>query len=300
MEQHIEQFTPRGACPGWDLVADGVRDLVIRAQPSVPYKASELLSVLARIAVHCYMHGITQPNEWLNPARVDWFLDTACAHLAPGTRGTYRSRLKSLRQAIYGPDNGVGKPISFTASDAARPYTPAEQAALWSCAKGQPTDSLRRGLMTILTLGFGCGLDSAEAMKILTGHVRLCGDAGTVVHVPPPRERLVVCRRRWEPALREVVADTRQDYLLRPGAPSRGKNLVTNLLARAHRSPATPAISPARMRSTWITELLSAHVPLTVVVAASGLETLRSLDRLLPYLPSETAERAAEWLRGSP
>lgn len=44
--------------------------LVAKADPLVPYQASELLSVLARLALFC--HGQGQPSRaWLEPATID-------------------------------------------------------------------------------------------------------------------------------------------------------------------------------------------------------------------------------------
>lgn len=293
VEQRIASYMPRDAPPAWSHVGDEVRALVAKADPLVPYDAAELLSVLSRLALFC--HGQGQPSRaWLEPSTIDWFLDVGCRHLSSGTRATYRSRLRRLREAIHG---GEAPPIPLSASTAHQPYTAGEQAALWSFASNQPTDRLRRGARTLLALGLGVGLPSEEIIPLLAGQVRVISNGAVVVEVHGRRPRLVVCRHRWEPVLAELADTAGSEHLFLPGA-VRGKNLITNFLGRAHRSPATPEIKISRLRDTWLVEHLTVGTPLTVIVAAAGLDGLGALDRLLPYLPVSSPEAAERQLRG--
>ncbi|MFD9891551.1 hypothetical protein ACFWY9_19620 [Amycolatopsis sp. NPDC059027] len=294
MQRRIATFVPRDTPPAWDRVCDRVRALVSQAGPGLPYDAAELMSVVARLAMFCDGHGIIDARTWLDASTIDWFLDLGCSGLSSHTRATYRARLRRLSDAVHGVDGAI--PIPLSASDTARPYTSGEQASLWSWARSQPTDGLRTACILLLTLGLGCGLSTEEVIALRAGQVRVVGNGAVVIEILGRRARLVVCCQRWEQALAGQLADVESEFLFRPKT-VRAKNLVSNLLGRAHRSPTTPPVKVARMRDTWLAEHLAAGTPLPVLVAAAGLDGLSSLDRLLPHLPQVGAQRAERHLR---
>jgi hypothetical protein len=82
----------------------------------------------------------------------------------------------------------------------------------------------------------------------------------------------------------------------------RGKNLVSNFLD--HTAPAAdaeasaPRLSMDRARATWIVTLADAGVPVSVLTAAAGIESLHAVTRLLAYLQPVEPATAAGWLRG--
>jgi hypothetical protein len=295
---------PRGAGPAWERVAPLVRRAVREADPLLPYAAGELLGVLAKLAVFADGQGLpAQLEVWLAPELIERFVQVGCPAVSAATRGNYRSRLLRLRKAVIGPPLRSGVPVKFSASDASRPYARAEQAALWGWAAGQPTAALRAGCRLLLTLGLGVGLDSPEVVPLRVHDVRRPGVQGPVtVAVRGPRQRLVVCRRPFERALAkeaEAVEEAgRARYVFRPGHTSRGKNTVTNFLARTVKEPRVPALSMGRARATWLVALVEAGLPLTVIVAAAGMKTLHGLSRVLPYVEPSEASAAAELLRG--
>lgn len=296
MDQRIATYQPRRPSPGWFRVADRVRGLMTEAEPLAAFQVAEMMSVLARLAIFCEGRGITDARAWLRPESIEHFLHAGCPDLSEGTRATYRARLRKLAAAVC-PGESV-KPVALPGSEASRPYTTTQRAALWSWAQGQPTAELRHGLTVLLALGLGAGLASDEIIQLLGGHVRACDNGTVVVHAPGPRRRLVVCRQAWETPLREAAGAVGSGFVFRPGAARRGKNTVTNFLGRTHRGPAVPTLAVARLRTSWLVDLLAANTPLTVVVAAAGLDTLHGLSRLLPFLPTPSADDAATYLRG--
>lgn len=153
-----------------------------------------------------------------------------------------------------------------------------------------------------MALGFGCGLDSAEAAEVRVHDVRLADGRGPVViAVRGRRPRLVVCRRRWEGVLASEARDAEPGaWLFRPSASTRGKNTVTNLLGRCRPSDSGVRLNMARARATWIVELIDAGVALPVLVAAAGVDTLHALSKLLPHVAAAVPDAAAAMLRGEP
>lgn len=274
------------------------------------------MGVLGKLALFADAEGQPlQASLWLSREYIERFIAVGCADLGQATRGNYRSKLLRLREALLGGECRTGAPEKLSGSAASRPYTPAEQAALWSYATGQPTDELRDGLAILLALGLGCGLDSGDIIPMRASDLRLAGaqpdssgaaDGPVTVAVRGRRARLVICRRPWERVLAEHIrhADRQQPgpaagYLFRPNAASRGGNLVTNFIARTHPAPGTPPLKTTRLRATWLVGLIETGLPLQVIIAAAGLETLHSLSRILPYLAGIDPATAAQLLRGS-
>lgn len=120
-----------------------------------------------------------------------------------------------------------------------------------------------------------------------------------LLHVPGTRERTVVCRHRWERVL-EHAAEALEpgQFLFRPDALSRGKNTVTNFLARTRSQPDVPRLSMGRARASWIIDLVDERIPLTALVAAAGVESLHALSRLMPYFTPVGPDLAEQSLRG--
>lgn len=301
MTRRIDSYTPVGSPAGWSRVAGEVRRTVACAEPLVAYKAAELMGVLARAALFADGEGYpAEAKVWLSREFIERFVLVGCAALSPATRGNYRSKLLRLREAVIGGDCVTGKPVKLSASDAAKPYSPAERSALWAWASGQPTDELRSGLQILLAVGLGCGLDSSEIIPLCAHDVRRPGNGAVVVAVRGRRERLVVCRRPWEQVLAEHAArfDGHAAYLFRPGVHTRAKNTVTNFLSRTHPAPGTPALKTGRLRASWMIDLIEENLPLTVILTAAGVDSLHSLSRILPYVRGTDPAHAAALLRG--
>ncbi|MBQ0983236.1 hypothetical protein KBZ10_01500 [Streptomyces sp. F63] len=96
----------------------------------------------------------------------------------------------------------------------------------------------------------------------------------------------MLCRNAWAPVLTEATArasrPSQARYLFRPASHARGTNTVTNFLARTKRTPGTPPLVMGRARATWLVDAVEARMYLPTLMAAAGLTTLRSVDRILP------------------
>ncbi|GAA0966127.1 hypothetical protein [Actinocorallia libanotica] len=294
----IETYAPAGDPPGWPRVAGQVRATVALAAPAVPYAEDELMGVMAKLALFADAEGYPlEAASWLSREYIERFVLVGCAHLGEATRANYRSKLLRLREAVLGGDCATGTPARLSGSAASRPYSRAEQAALWAWAAGQPTEELRCGLRVLMALGLGCGLDSRDVLPLRARDVRATD--GVVVAVRGRRARMVVCRRPWERILAAEAARVEPErYLLRPQVANRGGNLVTNFVSRAHPAPDTPALKTTRLRATWLVALINAGLPLPVIVAAAGLQTLHGLSRILTHVHNVGPEVAATLLRG--
>jgi len=303
----LASYIPADNPPGWRRVAGEVRSAVAAALPFAQYPAGELMGALTKLALFADAEGYpTQADLWLTREYIERFIAVGCSHLGDASRANYRSKLLRLREALMGGDCATGRPTQLSGSAASRPYTRNEQAALWAWACGQPTDELRDGLTVLIGLGLGCGLDSSEVIPLRVRDVSTPTqgedrrDQPTVVAVRGKRSRLVVCRRPWESvlALQTGRASNRDAFLFRPGAVSRGGNVVTNFLSRTHPATGTVSLRTSRLRATWLVSLIDAGLPLTAIVGAAGVKSLHGLSRLMPHVSRVDPADAAQLLRG--
>lgn len=305
MSQRIHSYRPSGSPAGWGRVGDEVRRVVLHAAPLTSLKARELLGALAQLALFCDGQGLpASADVWLSREVIERFIDVGCPQVRESTRGNYRSRLMRLRELVLGGECRTGKPTELSASSPNRPYSQRELADLWGWAGGQPTDELRWGCKTLLALGAGVGLDSPEVIPLRVHDVRHAPDmrGPVVVKTRGPREREILCRRPWEAVLasaaKRLETPGSASYLFRPNCHSRGTNTVTNFLARTKPGQGSPRLVMGRLRSTWLVDLFESRVPITVIVAAAGVDTFHGLSRILPFLSGPPADEAAALLRG--
>ncbi|MEZ0106331.1 hypothetical protein ABH920_000312 [Catenulispora sp. EB89] len=304
MSQYVDTYIPRGSDPTWWRVAAEVRRIVKLANPSSSKSAADLLGALARLARFADSEGREGTAKvWLAEEMIERYIDVGCPGVSPASKSNYRSRLRRLRTAVFGPDITTGASTRLPGSVASVPYTTAEMTALWSWSGSQPTVELRAGCRVLMALGRGVGLDSPEAIPLRRHDVVVEGTRDPVlVRVRGDRERVVVCRRAWEQVLRDLATadDDRSpvSYLFRPESTARAKNTVTNFLARTKTSAAVPRLSMGRLRATWLVDLIDSGVALPTIVAAAGVDSLHALSRLMPYVAPVDADTAAAALRG--
>jgi len=279
-----------------------VRRAVDLAVHAVGYTPAQLLGSLAKLALHADARG--HPAEariWLSCEMIESFIAVGSPMLAESTRANYRARLLRLREAVFGPDLASGSSARLSGSRASAPYSSFERSELWSWACGQPTPALRTGCKILLALGFGCGLDSHEIVPLRAHDVRIVSGGGPmVVNVRGRWARPVVCRRPWERVLADLAAQADAGtWFFRPKATARAKNSVTNFLARTRTPPGIPRLVMARARASWIVEHVDANTPLSVLIAAAGVDTLHALSRFMPYFTPLGADDAQGALRGT-
>lgn len=148
----------------------------------------------------------------------------------------------------------------------------------------------RGNVRGLLLLGRGAGLDASE-MRWASGlHVH---------HEPAAGTWVTVVRAGHE---REVPVLARYGDLLEDLACARGeRSLIANCVAPCDASQASSlgrvlsrslgrhghafSVAAEMLRKAWLIEHVASNTPIPTFLAAAGLTSLRSLERLLPYAP---------------
>jgi hypothetical protein len=293
----IRGFRPAEWSAAWVATAQVVRRIVAAVDPQDPQRARQLMRLVARLAAFVYNAG--RPvgfSTLLGTELIDWFCESGCGGLRRSTREQFRRELERLARIVYG-----GGQAGLWASNRWRPYTAVELTALWWCAAGQRTEQLKRGYRMLLCLGYGCGLPARRIVDLRVCDVRSAAEDGAVRLDLPGGRAPAVCLQGWEGVLGAEITGMRpQEHLLWPGRAKRTSALVCELVRRCEHTDAPPLLV-SRLQATWFTDLLLARTPFTSIAAqcGSGELALKTLARVLPYLPEADPGQAALLLRGS-
>jgi integrase len=230
-----------------------------------------------------------------SPPVIDRFTSQGMPQYTKAGRNTMRSRLRRMADVLLGDEREPDRERPMGNSDAVRPYSQAEIAALYSWANGQSDGERYSSAMTLLALGLGAGLTGSEIARLKIGHIHV-DDEGVVVQVGGTRPREVPVLREWEQMLVERVAGREAgSWAFREGQEGGNRNLVTDFAAR---SRGEVGLQARRMRATWIVHLLSREVGLIPLLEASGLRSVEAIDKFLPFVPRDAEDQKRRMLRG--
>lgn len=220
---------------------------------------------------------------------IDEYLRLGMAGAGDSLRAERRRRLLALATAVNPGPTAPARMTPIGHRAIKPPYTPAELAVIARVCRTQPTEAKRRDLSVVVTLGAGAGLDSVDFRGVYTDHIDDLGEQGIQVHVQDPRPRIVPVRRPLEDLLRSAVQGRRSGELLLGEKADR-----RNTAARAVENAAlynVPHIEPARLRATWLADLMTDTVPIGLLLQAAGLRSARTLVDLMPHLGPWTEHR---------
>lgn len=263
-----------------DLIRPFLRAAITASSLTGQESVRKYCTHLTEIARYAITRGIPLTVETvLTTSFIDEFVRVEMAEMGDHLRAERRRRLLTLaRSANPGPD--VPARLTPISHSAVKPcYTPVELAAIARVSLVQPTEARRRDLACVVALGAGAGLDSVDMRDVMTDDVE---DLGIRVHVHGPRPRVVPVRKHFESLLRTAVEGRPPGELVLGQKQDR-----RNTAARATERAAlynVPHIEPARLRATWLADLMTDPIPLAVILQAAGLKSARTLSELLPHL----------------
>lgn len=284
LEAQLREFSPHSLNDAdWALVRPIVEEIMRRGHIRGNWTFRQHLSDVTLFVAWAIRHGHPLDlRSILDHDLIEEWARVELASLAPATRRTRRSRLRSLASQLNPGPKAPGRGVPIPRQAIRPPYQPREEAAIVRIARTQPSEAKRRAMCLLVGLGFGAGLDSTDLRELTPAHVDDRGANGIWINVPGARPRVVVVRRRYEELVRIGVRGVKPNAVLIGRSPDR-KAITTSVLANAEILGDAPLIEQTRMRSTWLVELMLAPIPLAVIMSAAGLASARSLTDLLPY-----------------
>jgi hypothetical protein len=198
-----------------------------------------------------------------------------------------RSRLRGIAGALN-PSSALPTRGYTIARKPIKPgYTKDEVAAIVAVAQVQPTREQTRSMCAVVGLGLGAGCDSTDLKAVYCRDIQDTGNGLTVTIRSRGGERTVPVMRAYEPLVRRALLDRDPDQLL-IGEKAERKNIAARIIAKAHIYGDVPKIEASRLRSTWLTELLTRPIPLPVLLHVAGLTSARTLlDLVLNVAPGD-------------
>jgi uncharacterized glyoxalase superfamily protein PhnB len=175
---------------------------------------------------------------------IEAFCVAGLAGRASSTRGTYRSALYRLAEAVHGPAGQRATP--FAGARAPVPYSPAERAELAAAAAAQRDPVTRSSALAMVVSGAGAGLRPGELVALRGGDVFRHGRR-VMVQVSGPPARVVPVTADYAGRAWQLARRAGSDFVFRPGPAGRGyKNFVTNFARGLAADPAAPQLSVRR------------------------------------------------------
>lgn len=283
LQRRAEQFVPVSAEDSVWLVA---RPLFLAVMTSTSVRGADAFAKRCTALAAFLCWGVGEGIELTIPTVMRFeVIDTYCRSLSTCNASTRRSHLRSLARDA----NPAGVPpptIHYEHTSIKAPYKAAEMWAIRRVALNQPTAAQRRALCAVVGLARGAGLDSQDFRHLRRPHVDDQRDEGIWVGVQPPRARLVPVRRDWEDLVRIGLEGLGTKDLIIGTSTSR-RNIAAKIVEKATILGDAPKIEAGRLRTTWLADLLASEVPLSVVMAVSGLSSARTITEVLEHLDTE-------------
>jgi hypothetical protein len=254
----------------------------------------QYLRVLTLIADWCTDNGVLLDVESvLDPDTVERWASEGLKHLP--SRATYRTTARRLGRMLTKSAPWEPRPERMRGRKIAVPYFPEQMEQLLEDAERQPTPLMRRGALTLIALGAGCGLDGRWVRTVRGPDVTRTGAVVRVL-VTGEAPRSVPVLERYEGLLVRLAEEAGDELLI--GATSTHRNRTSKLTASLKRGPGHPVLSVPRLRSTWIVEHLTRGTRLPELLAAAGTSRIEPFDDLLVYVQPLERSAAARMLRG--
>jgi hypothetical protein len=280
----IEEYRPARVPEAW---MEQIRPFLTAAVTASTLTGAESVrkhcNHLTQLACFAIDRGLPlEVSALLTTATIDEYVRSGMGGHEDHVRAERRRRLLALaRHANPGPD--VPAKLTPVGHSSVKPcYSPAELATIVRATRTQPSKGRQRDLAIVVALGAGAGCDSVDMRHLTTHHIEDLGDRGILIHIQGPRPRVVPLRAAYEDLLHEAIAHIPAGQLLIGKKPDR-----RNTAARATERAALhhiPHIEPARLRATWLADLMTDTIPVALILHAAGLKSARTLSELHRHL----------------
>jgi|688.fasta_scaffold372109_2 hypothetical protein len=271
----------------WPFIAEFCRETTSTIAISKVTSASNIMSSLARIAAFSHDRGLgLTVNVVLHPENLKAYQAHALLKKSP-TPGADQRVAQDVRRmgkllttrSIWPADDprGVRRPPL-------PPYTPLEESAYLSAA----LEARSAHYLGAISLGFGVGLVGSQSPGVV-GQDIVKTDSGVWVAAKEP-ERLIPVRNLYADHLTWLATELGPETRLLGGRSVHGRRLGKLCEGIGKRlGDGVPALSPGRMRHTWLVRHLENGTNLQLLLEMAGPLSIHTVHDLLQYVtPNRT------------
>lgn len=230
---------------------------------------------------------------------IAYYITYGCSHLRANTRSTRRSLLLRVAEATLPPQERVTRLTKIHEDTPLAPYTSEDILNLRGWAENQPTETKRITCRALLALGLGAGLNTHDILHLKARDIHV-DNIGVLIQVRNNKScRDIPVLATWEQPLIDILTLRQSDdWVLGIHRTGRRNSWMSSYLAKC-----TPYkdVQPkvGRMRNTWIFHHMLTGTPIGPLTYASGLETFRTIEKLIPFLPEESIEQVRHSMRNA-
>ncbi|MCZ4589667.1 hypothetical protein O4328_39545 [Rhodococcus opacus] len=259
-----------------------MRETVELSGPTLHSQAANALKALSRFAVWAIDVGFDLDREVvLVPEVVERYRVTGMRELAPTSRSTEISRLRRVARAVTRRAPWPAPGAGGSRQGLSPPYTEAQIAGYWEAALCQNGPFRVQAMTATLALTAGVGARPGELFAVTAADVIEVDGVVAVVLGPESAGRVVPVRASWVDRLERVATGAGAGPLV--ASHRAGADQAAALLASFEYPAGLPRLTVARLRSTWLTGVLS-DCGVAEIFAAAGIVSGKSFSDLVPYL----------------
>ena len=276
--REVSDYRPIGALGYWDVIGEFVTDAVTDTALQSGRAERTLYPAAVAFVLWCWQSRGTplERRRIFRLVAVEEFIHLGMTNYTVGSRATHRSTLVSLVKALN-PTEMPRPHLALPRSEATKPYSTSEIAALASWASSQGTRRRQTDSTALLTLGLGAGLATREILGVRAADLDMRDDQVYVI-VWEGRARAVPILADWQRCAKRILAQREpNEWLFRPGRGSAASGQITDFLLR---SRTELEVRPSRMRTTWLLRHLATGTAPRELLHISGLKNLAALDKI--------------------
>ncbi|AHK29173.1 hypothetical protein Pd630_LPD01945 [Rhodococcus opacus PD630] len=278
----------------WSVVAPWVRETVELSGPALHSQAANAMKALSRFAVWAIDVGYDLDREtMLTPEVVERYRATGMRGLAPTSRSTEISRLRTLAREVTRRAPWPAASEQGARQGLSAPYADEQLESYWTAAGAQNGPFRVQAMTAVLALTVGAGARPGELFAVTRADVVEVDGVVAVALGPESAGRVVPMRAGWGHRLTGVVAGAGTGPLV--ASHRAGADQAAALLASFEYPAGLPRLTVARLRSTWLTGVLS-DCGVAEIFAAAGIVSGKAFSDLVPYLPAPEVG-SPEWRR---
>lgn len=291
----------------WNQVREAALGLIPRSAPPTVEAFHKQMSALILFVRWTHESGYSlDPESMVTPERVETWREIEHLKIARGqskfskaTVNGYVTRMRNMGPLINPSLPWPPKPgrVSGGVTKGLRdPYSDEEVARLHAQLETLPPGPRRDMGRALFALGLGVGLRPGE-MAAITGNDIQVADDSVWVDVPGKHARRVPGIQQWAEPLRGMAREAGPKNVIMLTA--KHKNAFGEACRVITLGRKSAALSPQRLRITWMVHRLRAGVDPRSLSAWAGLTSLTSVMELYRHLPEPDGAVQAALMRGN-